>query len=598
MASPRLQSGQTLCILTLHFLRHETMSCLDAAVISMSTTPEADFDLEKLFLPAWAKESPQLNRYAKYEGGESGRHGDRRQDRRDRPPRRPDFGAPKGPSARRQPDRGERPRGPRRDDGPRGRDRGPDYRRGPERSAPPVQPLPEVQLAFTPEELSVDMLTKQIRITGRAYPLFEIAQLILQKPERHTVTFSVKKKADGTAVQPLFICAIDDSLWLSEDAAVRHVLDRHFATFYQAERTKIDPPKGVYTFVAQCGMSGVVLGPPNYHDYQNQLRKLHSERFARMPFDAFKARVKIVKDEEVVKKWVEEQSWKTEYLCLNLPEPVRLPSLDEVEKHFRQLHLPNIVKPVETHRAEGAASRNIRDRELMRLLRQRWEEQKRFPLQVATVLSQQFASRGLQFFKVNKTVTHVAVARPHFLDLESTPVSESVKRIVDFINATPKCTHRQLLEALAPRPPAPPAEPVAAPAEGEAAASAPAAPTPVPTPAPTPASAEPTPEMAVVMTDLHWLIHQGHVIEFANGMLETAKKPVAKPPKPAAPAEPQPAAEETVIVPLPEAPAEATAEAPSPVAVDPATPEAPFVPPAGSEATPEAAPDNPPPPTA
>ena len=561
----------------------------------MSTTPEADFDLEKLFLPAWAKESPQHNRYAKYEGGgELERRGDRRQDRRDRPPRRPDFGAPRGPAARRQPDRGERPRGPRREDGPRDRDRGQDRRRGPERSAPPVQPLPEIQVAFTPEDLGVDMLTKQIRITGRAYSLFEIVQFILQKSERYTVTFSVKKKAEGVVAQPLFICAIDDSLWLSEDAAVRHVLDRHFATFYQAERTKIDPPKGVYTFVAQCGMSGVVLGPPNYHDYQNQLRKLHGERFARMPFDAFKARVRIVKDEEVVKKWVEEQSWKTEYLCLNLPEQVKLQSLEEVEKHFRQVHLSNIIKPVETHRAEGAASRNIRERELMRLLRQRWEEQKRFPLQIATVLSQQFASRGLQFFKVNKTVTHVAVARPHYLYLEATPVSDSVKRIVDFINATPKCTHKQLLEVLAPRPPAPPPEPAAAPSEGEAAtAAAPAA----------PASAEPTPEMAVVMTDLHWLIHQGHVIEFANGVLETAKKPLPKPAKPAAPVEPAAAAavaeaaEEAVIVPLPEATANLATESPAAVPIEPTTAEASIEPAVTTDTPTEAAPENAQPPT-
>jgi hypothetical protein len=44
-----------------------------------------------------------------------------------------------------------------------------------------------------------------------------------------------------------------------------------------------------------------------------------------------------------------------------------------------------------------------------------------------------------------------------------------------------------------------------------------------------------------VISDLHWLIHQGHVIEFADGKLDTAKKPTPKPPKvekkvPAAPA--------------------------------------------------------------
>ena len=48
-----------------------------------------------------------------------------------------------------------------------------------------------------------------------------------------------------------------------------HVLKKHFTTFYQAERTATEPPKGKYTFVAQCGLSGVILGPPNHHDYQN-----------------------------------------------------------------------------------------------------------------------------------------------------------------------------------------------------------------------------------------------------------------------------------------------------------------------------------------
>jgi hypothetical protein len=399
--------------------------------------------------------------------------------------------------------------------------------------------LPEINVAFIPDDNGVDSLARQIRMTGRAYPLFDIAQMVLAKPERHSVTMAVKRKADNSVIQPLFTCELDESLWLSEEEAVRHALDKHFTMFYQAERTQVEPPKGVYTFVAQCGMSGVVLGPPNYHDYQNQLRKLHVERFSRMPFDAFKARVKIVKDEAVVKKWIEDQSWKTEYACLNMPEPLKLPNREEVEKHFRQVHAPVIIKPVESSRLTGTQGRNLRDRQLSRLLRQRWEEQKRFPLQVATVLSQQFASRGLQFFKVNKTVTHVSVARPHFLDLEMTPVSEGIKRIVDYINTHSRCTHRQLVAALAPGPARPaPAAPVQMPPAPESTvaaetseATAPAAPVPV-------VPLEPSPEMTAVMTDLHWLIHQGHVIEFANGVLETAKKPLPRPPKPArAPAE-------------------------------------------------------------
>src|ERR1017187_3670833 len=125
-----------------------------------------------------------------------------------------------------------------------------------------------------------------------------------------------------------------------------------------------------------------------------------------------------------------------------------LPSREEVERHFRQVHLGNIVKAVESHTLSGPAARQLRSPELQRLLRMSWEEQRRFPLKVATTLSQQFAGHGLQFFKVNRTVTHVSVARPHFLDLEATPVSQGVRQIVDFINATSKCTRRKLIECL------------------------------------------------------------------------------------------------------------------------------------------------------
>jgi hypothetical protein len=542
----------------------------------MSTLPDNEFDLEKLFLPAWAQEEPSASKYAKYEG--EPKQDDRRDYRRGpRPPRR------EGPAGR----RGERPGAPRGERrGPPTGERGPGRRgerpgapRGEGRELreqrPPPPPLPEINLSLLPEEKGVESLTRQIRMAGRAYPLFDIAQMILQKPERHDVVFSVKKNAEGQVIQPLFLCALDDTLWLSEDEAVGHVLKKHFATFYQAERTATEPPKGKYTFVAQCGLSGVVLGPPNHHDYQNQLRKLHAERFSRMPFETYKARVRIVRDEEVVKKWIDDQSWKTEYLCLNLPEPLRLDTMEKVEQHFRETHKENIIKPVESHKLGGVAARALRSLELSRLIRSVWEDQRRFPLQIATTLSQQFASHGLQFFKVNRTVTHVSVARPHYLDMAATPVSEGVKRIVDYINANPKCNRRKLVEALAPSPAAPPA--VAAAPEG-----APAAP---------PAEPGPTPEQTAVISDLHWLIHQGHVIEFANGILDTAKKPLPKPPRP----EPKAAAQspaEPPAQPGPEtgaAPAEAQPEPPAQteaqtgIAPEPATAAATTQPTAGSE---------------
>lgn len=380
-------------------------------------------------------------------------------------------------------------------------------------------------------------LARQIRLSCRAFPLFEVAGLVMQKPDRYETILRVIRGKDGQPQQPLFVCSLDDTIWLSEAEALKQTLASHFDTFYSTEKTATEPPKGTYTFVAQCGISGEILGPPNYHGYQEKLRKLHSERFNRMPFEAFKARVRIVKDEAVVKQWLDGQSFRFEYTTLNVPEPRRITSREEVEHHFRETHLPNVIRQVDSIVVRKETQARL-PAALQTLVRVGIDRERRFPIKVATALSNAFAQAGLQFFKRDKTIVHVAVARPHHLDLESQVVSDGVKKIITHIEANPKITRKALIDALAPVPPAPPApptpipDPTAAPVT-EASAEAPAeGAATVPTePAAPPAPAAPaaSPERELVLTDLHWLLHQGHVIEFANGVIELAKKPGVRP---------------------------------------------------------------------
>jgi len=53
--------------------------------------------------------------------------------------------------------------------------------------------LPEITVTLIPEDKGVESLARQIKMSGRAYPLFDIGQMILQKPERYGTTSSVKK---------------------------------------------------------------------------------------------------------------------------------------------------------------------------------------------------------------------------------------------------------------------------------------------------------------------------------------------------------------------------------------------------------------------
>ncbi len=412
-----------------------------------------------------------------------------------------------------------------------------------------------VDIELRPDPAGVTSLARQIKLGGRAYPLLEVAGLVIQKPDRYEVTFRVLRGKDGQPIQRLFVCSLDDSVWLSEEDAWRQALRGHFDTFYQTEKQPCEPPKGVWTLVAM--FDDIVLGPPNYHGYQERLREIHAQRAPRMPFDYFKNRVRIVKDETAVRQWVDDQSSRLQYTTLNVPEAQTLMTLAEVETHFKSVHAANLVREANSWTLKRIPNAPRLPEPLLRLMRVTLDRERRFPIRTMTALSSAFAQAGLQFFKRDKTIVHVSVARPHYLDLETTAVQPALKQIIEFINGHPGTTRKKLVEALAPTPV--PAIPTDAPAPAEPPpANPPAAegtPVPVPVsettsadpavPVPAPAVTEPAPvgptsQQQELLGNLHWLIYQGHVIEFANGTLETAKKPAPRPePAPAAPKAPK-----------------------------------------------------------
>ena len=479
----------------------------------MSDQPDNELSLDLQFLPDWAQDDAEKNKYANHSGEDRPqRGGGRKGPRRDRDDRRPRGDGPPKRGSRNDGQRGSRNDGQRRsrnDDrrGPRDK-RGRDSRGG--KFNRPQAPQLDLKVDFLPDVDGVESIAKEIKLTGRSYPLFQIALLVLERPARYTIRLRVQRKPGGEVAQRLFACKLDGTAWLNEDEAVRHTLGEHFDKFYETRKTETEGPKGNFAFVAQCGVTNEYLGAPNHHDYQNRLVTFHAERLSRMPFEKFKSRIRIVKEEEAVNAWLEQAKWKTEYVTRKAEAEQVFVKQDEVEAHFRDHHLNDAVEEVEVCEVSGENAKTmVNPRTLAEFLKDQWHKQKHFPMQLSTHLSKQFSRMGLQFFKKDKKVTHVSVARPNFLDVESEPVSGGVKKIMQFIDGTEECTRRQILEHLG-------GMEHVEPQEGVESAAAP----------------EQTEEQKQLTSDLHWLIHQGHVLEFSNGIIETAKKPKKKPEPP------------------------------------------------------------------
>jgi hypothetical protein len=340
-------------------------------------------------------------------------------------------------------------------------------------------PLQGWNVSLVPDQRSVDAIARQIKASGRAFSVFDVGRLFMESRDRYQVRFTRRpppqQKGPEGAPAPgpqgppeLFQCVADGSLWLSRDEAIRHLLNSPALTkYYRTETVTHEAPKGNWSSVAVCGFSGTLLGPPNHHDYQRNVARLHRERFSDMSLERFKSRIRVEKDEALLQKWQESQSTATQYVSVAgepLPEgaepPVPLKSVAEMEAHFLKHHAAEAAVPVTKATVPGNIPGKFLAPPLFGLLRTEVERQQRFPMQLVQDLCRDLENQGLRFFKRDKKTTFVCRNRPHFLP-DDMVLSDRIRAMVEMVRANPGITYSRLVSTLAPHivafvpPPAP-----------------------------------------------------------------------------------------------------------------------------------------------
>lgn len=275
--------------------------------------PENDgaLDLSGLnFGPAWARDPAESKSLKKFKN-----RGDR-DDRRGGGGRRDDRRGGGGPRRDNRGGGGGGGRGPR--DG--GRGRRDDDRRPPRRE---VEPPEGFKMSLMPAEESLDLLAKRVIDSGQTFSVFDLAKVLLQSRDRFRVTFESSEKA-------FYRCREDQSIWLTKDEARSHLWRSEWVNkFYEEVQVEGEAPKGSFSAISRCGISNELLGPPNYHGYQEKLTALHRERFSNMSIDAYKAKVRTEHGEEVVEAWLESMKTVTKWKVAEPKEEE--PKADDLE---------------------------------------------------------------------------------------------------------------------------------------------------------------------------------------------------------------------------------------------------------------------------
>ena len=444
--------------------------------------------LDLKLLPAWVKEPVQTRTYARDLGAAEG---DRprvrqrpKQDRERKSKPRGRHALPQHKFAVANPSRRVRHRT---DKSAQDRD-GQDQHKVSKLIAPPVA------VQFVPRPAVFENVVAQIKENAVAYSLFALARCFLEKPERYEVRLTTASES------PLYQLGENGAVAFDREFLERMSFQLAHEDFYKIEATLAEPIKGNFSNVARCRSSGTLLGPTNHHNYQPQLRGLYEQRFSRrMSFADYQRQIEIVTDPALVEQWKEQARKIVTYTTIHEETASPFHSAADAEEHFRRNYLPGLLRRAQEVIITGAHSRRLSDRALHRAIEEAWARQTRSPSSLMQELAGRFREVGLYIFRRRRGMLFVTSIRPRAFVYDQAGVSPSVNAVLETLTTTPGMTRKELAEKLLVDL----------------------------------ANEETEHAKLALVSNMHWLIGEGYVIEFNDGSLDLPRMKT-KPPEVAA----------------------------------------------------------------
>jgi hypothetical protein len=295
-----------------------------------------------------------------------------------------------------------------------------------------------------------EILGGAMKKSKMTYELFEVARLILDKEDRLSIVIR-HLEAEQRPDALLAVSVPDGHPFLSEGDAVSHVMSRHLDKFFDVVEVEVEAPKGSFLMVAKCSQTGKLLGAPTHHSYQRNLREHHARHCPNVPFDAFKGRLEMVREQEQIDAWLKSMSTRSEYAPKDRKEgePERLESLDAARGFLQAFRKDLVVKTHPWVRFAGRLLEELNPGPLRDSVRYALEQQRAFPLDTANGIRGRLRKEGFHLYKKgSKGITYACSVRRRCRDPKST-FSDPMAKLFDALDRKPAQQAKDLVLALA-----------------------------------------------------------------------------------------------------------------------------------------------------
>jgi hypothetical protein len=446
--------------------------------------PDVSLLAEIHFGPNWARtELKEAQRAVKLS---SFSRSDDNRSSRDRRAGASGYSSPRGPSSNARSDGRARINGDRSNSGGRNPSNPSSFQFQERKPYAERKPQPSLQVYFHAEESALEALTQGLKGNKKTYPLFELANLILEKNERWAASIARPPSNPGV----IWVSMVDDMPFINEQQALQHALKKGLELFCDQETVNIEGPKGSFGWIYRCGITKELVGPPNYHRYHEILAAHQRTHLPRMSVAEIQTHLEKVTEPEIITEWVTKMSTATLYKLKERREtdPESFPSAEKAQQYLKEKKLNLLLKNVKTFHLSGRRFGELLEGPIKQAIFVQLQEQKRFPLVTATHLKSRLKRAKLFVIKRSARQTDVCAVEPKQRE-EGVLFSESAQHLINTFEKNPKADAMGLIkEALE-------------------------------IPSLESLTAQQEEHRKLLLHDLHWLVSEGYIIEYSNGKL-------------------------------------------------------------------------------
>lgn len=337
----------------------------------------------------------------------------------------------------------------------------------------------EAEVKILPETKALGTIIRKLQSDVHAYKLKDLAYFFLNNPETILLKISPKVSEDGTAVK-FFQCKACGFASVDRNEVVEHVVAAHLSDYYETKEVEVEPPKGNFNCVAKCGLSGVLLGPPNIHEFNDVVKEMVRTRYPEMGEEQYRSHIEMVRDADAIEEWRKSATKRTVFFAKSAgganAEGAVGANRVEAEGEFKRTILPSLVDEPKNLLITAQVAAKSSYRPLQWLVNDAVEAERRAPYGMCFALRGAFHHRKLKFFRANDARGPEFVTNLDLKEFDAEHAIDELKAAAKFVEEHPCCDKSEF------------------------------------------------PATADFEKHLAWLVSTGHVVAFTNGVYSKVEK--------------------------------------------------------------------------